>query len=372
MKIHALLLSMLMTGSALADPFIIGIFGVEKHNDQTYAMLKEIGVNYVHSYGSYRKDPPTDILDMAAKYDMKVFYDIRSRKQLPENDPEWKNKLETLVRKVKDHPALGIWFAYSEPAPQDLPRAREIVEMIRGYSKIPTAVGIDWQPNWENTRNCADIWLADHYPVQGQEFPNAPLEDIGNFFGVASRLRVPGTPFIPILQACDFSCFPKLVDEKNRAALRYPNYVESRYMALSVLTYGIRGIFYFSLTHCHLNRPEGKAFFQESLAPVLKEVKALTAIIENPWEVTGYCFDFNINNKVNFAYWARPNGNFMILTNESRQARDLKLQLRAPEKPRNGTLTPWGDTADKAASLKDGILTVKDAGPWESFIWQVK
>ncbi len=355
-----------------ADEFYIGMYAVERQNDKTYTILKDIGINYVHSYSAYNKAPHTEILDMASKYDMKVLYDIRSRNRLPTEDPEWKNKLETLVKTVKDHPALGMWVAYSEPAAEDMPRVREIVEMIKSHSTIPSALIIHWRANWEKTRDYADVWMADHYPVRGQAFPEAPLENISRFFGKAARMRVPGTPFIPILQACDFSCFPKNVLEENRKTLRYPNHTESRYMALSVITYGSRGIFYFALSHCHLDRPQGKAFFKDSLAPTLKEVKAFTGQVQNTWEVTAYCYDFNMRHGVNFAYWARPNGNFIILTHESRQTRDLELPLKIPGAPQNGILIPWGSTAEKAATLQDGILTVKDAAPWESFIWQVK
>lgn len=361
-----------ITYGIMGGDFIIGIYSVEKQEDTVYRMLKEANFNYVHSYHSYRFDPPTEILDMAAKYQMKVLYDLRSRKFRPDIEPEWRSKIQCQINAVKDHPALGLWFAYSEPRTADMPQVREIVEMIRKESTIPTALVIHWRANWENTRGYTDYWMVDLYPIRGHEFPNAPLDQVSRFIGLAARMRVPGAPFIPILQACNFSCFIKDVPEQNRQSLRFPNFIETRYMSLSSLTYGVHGLFYYSLFHCHLDRPEGREFFKNSLKPVVKEVKEFTDIVKEPWKPTAYCYDFNMKNNVNFAYWKRPSGDFIILTNESSTARNLKLYLKAPEKPENGTLIPWGNTSNKTARLEKRMLTVENAGPWESFIWQVK
>ncbi len=354
-----------------AEEFILGMYSADPQTDAVYQTLSDAGFNYVQSYHSYAAESPSRILDLAAKHKMKVMFDIGGKWMAKEKD--WPEKLRKLTDAVKDHPALGMWYVWDEPYTGDLAVMAQIIAQIRAVSAIPTTLVIHWRTNWENTRGFTDRWMVDLYPVRGQQFPNAPLEQVNNFIATAARMKLPGTPFIPVLQACDFSCFKGQAPEQYRETLRYPNFTEMRYMSLSSLTYGIHGLFYFSYWHCHTDRPQGKAFFEDSLKPVVREIREFTDIVDKPWEVTGYCYDFNFNNKINIAYWARPKGNFIILTNESREPRDLVLNLKAlPNAPLNGDLAPWGKTAATQAILKNGILAIKNAGPWESFIWQVK
>ncbi len=363
---------LLLFASALltlhAEDFILGMYSADPQTDAVFQTLSDAGFNYVQSYRAASQAP---MLDLAAKYKMKVMLDING-KPLSKKE-NWQSELQKTIDAVKDHPALGMWYVWDEPSTNELPALQQAVAMIRQASSIPTTLVIHWRTNWENTRGFTDRWMVDLYPVRGQQFPNAPLEQVNDFIATAARMKLPGTPFIPVLQACDFSCFKSQAPKEHQETLRYPNLTEMRYMSLSSLTYGVHGLFYFSYWHCHTDRPQGKAFFEESLKPVVREIREFTDIVDKPWEVTGYCYDFNLNNKINIAYWERPKGKFIILTNESREPRDLVLNIKAvPNVPPSGDLVPWGKTAATQAVLKNGILAIKDAGPWESFIWQVK
>lgn len=355
------------------DPFIIGMFSVERPSDRIFSRLKSLGINYIHSYNAYRSENPTAILDYAAKYDMKVFYDIRSRK-ISSDDQEWESKLQPRIDAVKAHPALGIWFAYSEPKTTDLPRVKEIVSLIRKSSDISTALVIHERAKYWDSRGYTDIWMVDLYPIRGQAFPGAPLQHgfTRTMRNAATSYRPAGTPFMAVLQACDFSCFASDVKPEFRETLRYPNLTEMRFMNFSSLCFGIRGLFFYSYYHCHLDRPAGKEFFNGSLKNSIADVKAFTDAVPKVWNVTARNSELERKEKIVLAYWNRPTGDYIVLANDSPEKRSLDINISAiPNFPKEALLSGWRFTREGNCSLKNSNLTVEDMQPWEVYIWKL-
>ena len=58
------------------DPFVIGMFGVLHWDEETFAWMEKMGVNYVHSYRLWREENMEPSLDLAAKHNMKVMVDL--------------------------------------------------------------------------------------------------------------------------------------------------------------------------------------------------------------------------------------------------------------------------------------------------------
>ncbi len=355
------------------DEFIIGVYSAEPQNDETFAMLKEAGINYVHSYNSAGAGSPSGILDLAEKHGLKVMYDIGGKWITKEDG--WQEKMQGLIDMIKGHPGLGMWYVWDEPETKQLPLVKEVVAMIRAKSSLPTSLVIHERANYWDSRGYTDIWMADNYPVRGQPFPNAPLQQ--NFSrmmrNAATAYRKPGTPFIPVLQSCNFSCFKGQAPEQYRDTLRFPNLTEMRFMCFSSLSYGVNGIFFFSLYHAHLNRPEGQEFFDTAFKPVVSDIVSFTDLIDAPWNVTARDSALERKEHVNLAFWSRPGGSYIILANDSPETRAINLDLSTlKDFPKAGKLVPWGFTRAGNYSLQKSILTVPEAQPWETFIWKLE
>lgn len=363
------------------ERFVLGIYAVDQRakkpgdrvfdNDTVFGMLKNSGFEYIHDYGIWEN--PEEILDLAQKHGLKVMFDVHSSGF--QEEPQWLEKIMTLVKRVKDHPALGFWYIWDEPATSNLPRVDVVNKAIKALSSHPTALVIHERKNYWDSRGHSDIWMADNYPVRGEIFPSAPLQWNSRMMrNAASGYCYKGVPFIAVLQACDFRCFKTLIDiPENRQRTRFPNLTEMRFMAFGTLCFGTRGIFYFSLHHCHLEDPAGKEFFDHVLTPTVKDIRQITDMIPRIWEVTSRSSKFDQANKVSFAYWKRPHGKFVILTNDSPETRDLKLDLSPlATAPASGKLRPLLFTRKDAASWSGGKLTVKHAAPWETFLWRVE
>lgn len=359
-----------------SEPFVIGVYSADPWNDATMQTLRDAGVNYVHSYSMWRDKDPIPKMDMAHKYGMKVMYDIGGlalTSRPATRAADWRERISKNLSKVAGHPALGMVYLWDEPYNQHMDKLAELRKIAAEKVKQPNALVIHWRTNWENTRNKSDIWMVDWYPIRGHKFPEeSPLTQMNDFVAVAARMRMPESQFIPVLQMNDFSCFKKDVPLEMRDRLRYPNLTEMRHMIIGSLTFGVRGLFFFSYYHAHMDRPEGRAYFNEVFKVLTAEVRALEKALPKLWEPSGWCYDFNKNNQVQLAYFKRVSGDFILLNNSSNQARKLKLPMRAiPQAPLQGKLVPFGLTSGKKAVISQGMLEV-EAAPWESFIWQVK
>lgn len=359
------------------DPFVLGFYSADPMNDKTMELVKSTGAEYIHSYNAWRQNPPTRQLDLAQKHGLKVIYDVGSHARLGKEKlrkPNWQEDMLTTIKAVKDHPALAIWYLWDEPATAMLRTLRELRKLVKTQSDIPSAIVIHERANYWDSRGHSDIWMVDNYPVRGEVYPNAPLQWHSRVMrNAAASYNYKGTPFIAVLQATDFSCFKSSVKSKeNLARLRYPNTEELRFMIYSDLCYGVRGLLFYSLYHCHLDRPEGKKYFNEVLAPAIREVKEFTTLVPEIWKVTvRHSKNIDLPNKVSFAYFERPGKSFIIFINDTKEVRDLKVDLtKYPAMPANAKLIPWKFTG-KAGTLNNRILSVKQAAPWEVFVWEV-
>ncbi len=360
---------------AAQDPFVIGMYSADPQTDEVFKMLSESGVNYVHTYYKYKhtREERLAILDLAEKYRMKVMLDIGGTRQLKTGNENYLADVMAEVEAAKAHPALGMWYLCDEPKTEHLPKVAEIRKEIGKVSAVPTSLVIHWREKWENTRGYSDIWMVDVYPVRGQDFPDTPLQHFTTFVRGAAKSKRPGTPFIPVLQACDFTCFPDQARNlEDKSKLRYPNLAEMRFMAYSALTYGIRGMFFYSLYHSHLEKPSGLAWWRDTLRPLLLEIREFTDAVPRVWDVTACDFALDKKYDINLGYWDRPGGGFLVLTNNSGVARKLAVDLKGTAFPESGELTPYGFTAPHRIQWRAGNLEVDELGPWETVVYRVK
>ncbi len=350
---------------------VLGSYSADPQNDETFGRLKKAGFNYVHTYRNGTPEQSVKFFGLAHKYDMKVMYNLSARNYIKDDD-KWLSRTMKDVELVKEHPSLGMWYLWDEPKTEMLPNVAKLREEIKKISNVPTSLVIHWRKEWKNTRNYSDVWMVDYYPVRGQDFPNAPLQDYIEFVADSAQSRLPGTPFIPVMQACDYTCFPDQAGIKDKLKLRYPNLIEMRFMAFSSLTYGIHGLFFYSYYHSHLEKPEGQTFFHKTLTPLLMEIKAFDAAVGQPWNVKQN-FDLNKQKNINLGYWKRETGDFIVLTNNFPIVRILRIDLSKENGfPTNKKLSPWGATPKTNATLNKGVLSIDNVQPWATYIWQVK
>ncbi len=361
---------------ARQDPFVIGFYGVDPVNEAHCALVREAGANYIHNYSIWRQSDPRTVLDVAQKHGLKVMYDLGAHARIAQKtDPEWRKNIAAGLTAVQDHPALGIWYIWDEPKSVHLPELRELNKLVKAASKIPTALVMNERADYWDTRGASDIWMLDNYPVRGEDFPAAPLGWHSRVMrNACAGYNYRGTPFMAVMQACDFSCFKSNIKDPARLAkLRFPNAAEMRFMIFSDLCYGVRGMWFFSLSHCHLERPAGREFFDAVLKPGIADLKAFLAVVPDVWDVTVRdSKKIDAPNKVSFAFFKRASGSYMILVNDTAEKRDLKINLNEfPAIPRQAKLMPWRFTRAPGV-LENGILSVASAAPWEVSVWEVQ
>ena len=358
------------------DPFVLGFMGITHWRETDLQTLAKLGVNYIHNYSSWRWNDPEARLDLAAKYKMKVMFDLGAHSRInKKEDPDWEKNVPALVKRLDSHPALGIWYLWDEPATRRLPELRKLNTLVKAAGKSPTGLCMNEREEYWNTRGYSDIWMFDNYPVRGEVYPAAPLKWHSRAMrNAAASYNYKGTPFFAVVQACDFSCFKyNIKNEEQLKNLRFPNVKELRFMLFSDLCYGIRGFWFFSYHHMHLERAEGRAYFNDTLTPCLAEVRDFLKLVPDPWNVTlRHSSKLDIANKVSFACFTRNGQSTIVLVNDSPEKCDLKVDGTAfPAMPVSGKLVPWNFTS-RPGKLENKVLTVLQAEPWEVFVWQVK
>ena len=360
------------------DPFVIGMFGVLHWDEETFAWMEKMGVNYVHSYRLWKETDMTPSLDLAAKHNMKVMVDLGAHIRIGKNnEPDWEEKIGAQVRAAKDHPAIGVWQIWDEPATNMLPQVRKVNNLVKSIANQPTELVMNERTEYWNSRGYSDIWAFDNYPVRGMAFPDENLQWHSRAMRNASTAyNFKGTPFFAVTQATDFSCFTRNIKDPERLAnLRYPNLTEMRFMLFSDLCYGVRGIWFFSEAHCHRERPQGRAFVAETLEPVIQDIRAFLTLVPQPWKPTlRDSKNIDIANKVSFASFDTAAGTVIILTNDTKENRPLTVDLTAfANRPPDGQLSPWGFTRkENGATWQNGVINVPAALPWETFIWLIR
>lgn len=219
-------------------------------------------------------------LDVAAQYGLRA--QLQDPLLTPESleDPEHRQKLEALVDRVRNHPALYSYFLRDEPNARDFPALGRLVEFLRERDPAHLAY-INLFPTYatnEQLGTQGDVVTAyrehlrlyletvkpalisfDHYHfrVEGdgeQYFLNLSL--IREF---ALKYKL---PFLNIVQACSWA-----------PSMRVPNGDELRFLVYTTLAYGAQGISYY--VYCWPNHVGGMALPDGSPTPLYHAAKLL-------------------------------------------------------------------------------------------------
>lgn len=231
---HLLALGLILvsvTGCRHTQPsfYPVGIYGVRGTNE--LAAVRNAGFNTVA--GTAEKN----YLDFADRVGLKVLAAPGTSA-----GPRFSaDRAQKTVAQFDRHPALWAWYLIDEPdlhgvSPGDVRYAHLFVKRLG--ARKPTALVLYQGGESEHYANIADITMLDRYPI-----PWLPLANFPQHLRMA-RLAVPkGEPLIAVIQAFDWSYYPKL--RPSDVPMRPPTYEELRCMTYCALARGVTGLFYY-------------------------------------------------------------------------------------------------------------------------------
>lgn len=376
------LLSLQLLGPAAAAPldlasdeFPIVMFSVDGHNPKTFERVKDWGIDYVHSYGTYRvADPDPDTRAFWLKYmdivhacGLKVMVTLNAARLIKEEGGL--EKLRGVVETYKDHPALGFWYLADEPDNQGVAPGvlRSAYTMVKEETPgVPVAVCHAWSKHWRRYGACQDILMNDNYPVYDDPFPRAPISNMTRFTRQAVSLD---KPVIPVLQAINRRHAASATAETFRGRpvkdLRYPTQAEIRYWCYSSLIVGVRGLAWWS--HYRSQQVDRGKWLINEFAPVIREFREFTDTVRPATKLFRYTRAEDQN--LYLALWVRGEATHLVLVNAWPLGRTVRRGFYP--KPVAGVLAPWGRTRDAEAGIEGGKLLV-EAEPWEVFVWTLE
>ena len=337
-------------------------------DDKTMSQLKEMGVNYVHSYSTGRDNEKSEakadkLLSLAQKHDLKVMLFMRGRYWAKKDNGN--EGIKKIVDKYKDSPALGMWMLADEPKPKIKDKIIAYNEIIQNSgSKAPSTLVIHWIKDWwrYGKGNTCDFLMQDFYPVGDQAFPNAPLNNFTKYISGGKKFD---KPIIPVLQIFNFKVFPRESKSRkyNISKCRYPNIQEMRYMIFAPMCMGARGMAFYSFARARQLDRKGK-WQKAVLGPTISELSKfanLTAPAQTPNQT------IIPNDKKYFAaFWLRKTGNWAVVINSTKTAQ--KIEVKLPKNIKVKSVTKWGNTSK---SLKIDVRNNKlkmSLSPWGTAI----
>lgn len=165
-------------------------------------------------------------------------------------------KLDALIERVRNHPALYAYFITDEPGAQRFPELGKLVEYLRRRDPARLAY-INLFPTYasnEQLGNAGDLVTA--YVAHLREYVNIVRPDLISYdhyhfskagdnpeyflnLGMIRQAALDaGVPFLNIVQACTWT-----------PSMRVPNGNELRFLVYTSLAYGAQGISYY--VYCH-------------------------------------------------------------------------------------------------------------------------
>ena len=226
----------------------IGFFQVSQKHISTAA---KIGAQIIHHYhfegwknGKYqtgKNNEALNYLDLAQKHNLKVLMGFDRYSLINNNIQHIKERIDSL----KNHPALAYWYLADEPDVNFLSRQRcqYYYELIRQFDPFhPVVITISSNsPKLAGYDDAADIIIVDSYPIRN----DYAIEKMGNVkyrINLAKKIQEEKNISKPI-----FAAIQSFEKNYGDVPYRYPNLLETKYMAFSALFEGAKGVFFYSL-----------------------------------------------------------------------------------------------------------------------------
>ena len=379
-----------------SDSFPLGMYGV--YSSRIDDMAK-VGFNYVQHYGlSWDQDGDKVItekdmtvykayLDEAEKNNVKVLFNLDAGRH--RDTAVYRQVIRDVVKEFAVHPALGMWAIFDEPDAygnvhgptrgkgQQATRS-ELQRRLPGelkehyeYLKIQDSVHqallvVADSYFWWDYMESADIIAYDKYPIK-KSFCHpalAPKNDINLLMrnGTKIRGKYDSLKLLPVQQAYDRGC-------------RLPTKEELRHWAFSSLTLGVEGLFWYASHEIwKLHPKKAKEFLNESMAPVLSEIKSFVNVVDSIKRPQSVEVEGELKN-IFLRKWTGEDGDYWVLVNASSESNRL-ISIQTKELSPYSSISVWGESRGNfetslSVNKAENSLSVV-ANPWEVFIWKMK
>lgn len=195
-------------------------------------------------------------------------------------NPAQREKLDALLRRVKDHPALYSYFIVDEPSAAAFAALGKLVAYLRQQDPAHLAY-INLFPTYASNQQLGthgdtvqayqqylDEFIVQVKPdlVSYDHYQFAARGDTGQYFLNLALVRRSaqraGIPFLQIVQACTWT-----------PSMRIPQPDEMRYLVYTTLAYGAQGISYY--VYCHPGHTGGIALPDGTPTPLYHALKVL-------------------------------------------------------------------------------------------------
>lgn len=196
------------------------------------------------------------------------------------DDPAQRDKLDALIARIRNHPALYSYYIIDEPGAAAFPQLGKLVGYLRARDPQHLAY-INLFPTYANnqqlgTQGDTVTAYAEHLRLYAQivrpalisydHYQFASDGDLDEYFlnlaMVRQSAQQAGVPFLNIVQACSWT-----------PERRVPQPDEMRYLVYTTLAYGAQGISYY--VYCHPNHIGGIALPDGTPTPIYHALKTL-------------------------------------------------------------------------------------------------
>lgn len=268
-----------------------------------YALPKEMTLAEGRSMGFNLVQVSSDAAgwDSAREAGLMTWYSFGSDLDFESGDIEQKRaRVEKIIQQFSGHDALLFWESMDEPAWTDRFPAQSRATasgLKKGYRFLRSLddrhpVYLNHAPR--NTietlqayNSACDIVCVDIYPVippgmrpmyaitpEGRhgDFPNQTISCVGEYVEKMKAVASSQHSVFVVLQG--FAWEALRGEEAESTLVRYPSYLESRFMAYNAITHGARGILYWGLSYVPKDCP-----FIQDLSKVLNEIREMTPVI---------------------------------------------------------------------------------------------
>lgn len=228
----------------VGTPITTYFAGPDHLTDATAAQMKAGGFNLVWASEAE--------LDTAHKHGLRVFLKDTLLVWRAMDDPAYIQKLDALIERVKNHPAMYGYYIVDEPKAKDFPELGKVFAHLRARDPKHVAY-VNLFPSWPGAEVLGttgeplpaykeylkqymeivkpQILSYDHYPFLAKEDKDDWFHNLALIRQTALEANI---PFMNIVQACSWE-----------PTVRVPNAFEMRWLNTTSLAYGSQGLSYF-------------------------------------------------------------------------------------------------------------------------------
>lgn len=352
----------ILSSNIASELFPIGVYSAPL-NGSYFAEMKEAGINIVHSYAATGTDKNKSmentqiLLENATKHQLQVMLYLRCTWW--SKQPSGISGAMNSMQPFQNHPAVVMCLLDDEPKEKMLEEIIQLNSLVKASTpRLKTMVVEQWNTGWwrygEKSDSC-DILMIDAYPIGDKQFPESDMINYSHFMSAGLKRN---KPIIPVIQICNLKNFPIVVEQRKYDAnqCRFPNAIEIKFMTWSTIVQGAAGIFYFSFERALQGDPKGN-WLRSTFFPITKELREFSILVTPLQEITKK--QSGIEDSFFAGYWKRPQGEFLVITNNRPEKQICQISLP------NTDFQPWGNTRITAI-LQDGNIELE---PWETVIF---